>query len=42
MWGAMFKTKSKTIAKLKETFQVICRGNLPQGSIDKIVINFSN
>ena len=46
MWGAMLeayhrlKTKSKTSAKLKEALQVIW-GNLPQGSIDKAVKNFS-
>jgi len=35
------KTKSKTIAEVKEAFQVIW-GNLPQGPIDKIVKDFSN
>jgi len=35
-----FKTKPKTIAKLKEALQVIW-GNLPQGPIDKVVKNFS-
>jgi len=35
------KTKSKTIAELKESFQVIL-GNLPQGPIDKAVKDFSN
>jgi len=46
VWGAMLeaycklKTKpKKTIAELKETFQVIW-GNLPQGPIDKAVKNF--
>jgi len=34
------KTKSKTIAELKEALQVIW-GNLPQGPIDKAVKNFS-
>ena len=42
VWGAMlesyckFKTKPKTIAELKEAFQII-RGNLPQELIDKAV-----
>jgi len=35
------KTKLKTIAKLKEAFQVIW-DNLPQGPIDKAVKDFSN
>jgi len=35
------KTKPKTIAKVKETLQVIW-GNLPQGPIDKAVKNLSN
>jgi len=35
------RTKPKTIAELKEAFQVIW-GNLPQGPIDKAVKNFSN
>jgi len=35
------KTKPKTIAKLKESLQVIW-GNLPQGLIDKTVKGFSN
>ena len=34
-------TKLKTSAKLKEAIQVIW-GNLPQGSIDKAVKDFSN
>jgi len=42
MWDAMLeaysklKTKPKTIADIKEAFQVVC-GNLPQGSIDQAV-----
>jgi len=35
------KTKPKTIAKLKESLQVIW-GNLSQGLIDKTVKDFSN
>ena len=35
------KTKPKTSAELKEALQVIW-GNLPQGSIDKAVKDFSN
>jgi len=35
------KTNLKTIAKLKEAFQVIW-DNLPQGPIDKAVKDFSN
>jgi len=35
------KTKPKTSAELKETFQVIW-DNLPQGLIDKAVKDFSN
>jgi len=35
------KTKPKTSAELKEALQVIW-GNLPQGSIDKAVRDFSN
>jgi len=47
VWGAMLevyrklKTKSKTIAKVKEGLQVIW-GNLPQGPIDKAAKNLSN
>jgi len=47
VWGAMLKayfklkTKPKTSAELKEVLQVIW-GNLPQGPIDKAVIDFSN
>jgi len=47
VWGAMLEayhkleTKPKTSAKLKETFQVIW-DNLPHGSIDKAVKDFSN
>jgi len=47
VWGAMLEayrkleTKPKTRAELKEALQVIwC--NLPQGSIDKAVKDFSN
>jgi len=46
VWGAMLeaycelKTKSKTIAKVKEALQVIW-GNLPHGPIDKAVKDFS-
>ena len=45
VWCAMLevyhklKTKPKTIAELDETLQVIW-GNLPQGSINKIVKDF--
>jgi len=35
------KTKPKTIAKVKESLQVIC-ANLPQGPIDKSVKDLSN
>jgi len=35
------KTKSKTIAEIKEALQVIW-GNLPQGPIDKVVEDLSN
>jgi len=35
------KTKPKTISELEAALQVIW-GNLPQGSIDKVVKNFSN
>jgi len=35
------KTKPKTIAELKESFQVIWN-NLPQRQIDKTVKDFSN
>jgi len=35
------KTKPKTIAEIKEAFQVIW-GNLPQGPIDKAVKDLSN
>ena len=35
------KTKPKTSAKLKKVFEVIW-DNLPQGLIDKSVIDFSN
>ena len=47
VWGAMMeayrklKTKPKTSAELEEAVQVIW-GNLPQGSIDKFVKDFSN
>jgi len=47
VWGAMLeaycklKTKSKTIAEIKEALQVIW-GNVPQGPIDKTVKDFSN
>ena len=47
MWAAMLeayrklKTKPKTIAKLREAFQIIW-GDLPQGPINKIVKDFSN
>jgi len=35
------RTKPRTIAKLKESLQVIC-GNLSQGPIDKTMKDFSN
>jgi len=47
VWGSMLKaycklkTKPKTSAKLKKVFEVIW-DNLPQGLIDKSVIDFSN
>jgi len=47
VWGAMLeayrklKTKPKTSAKLKEALQVIW-GNLPQGTIETAVKDFSN
>jgi len=46
VWGAVLeayhkvKTKSKTIAELKQALQVIWN-NLPQGPIDKAVKDFS-
>jgi len=46
MWAAMLeaycrlKTKPKTVAIVKEAFQVIC-GNVPQGPIDKAVKDLS-
>ena len=47
VWDAMLEvyctltTKLKTSAELKEVLQVIW-GNLPQGPIDKALIDFSN